>query len=168
MTDTTTRTAATGSVPGRTAGNVDSRVPERQRNSATGSGLVTDHGGTTIADTVVSKIAGIAARDVSGVHALGGGAARAVGTLRERIPGGRVNHAQGVSVEVGERQTAIDIELVARYGAPIDHLATAVRRNVIASVERMTGLEVTEVNLEVSDVHLPEDDQDERTAPRVR
>ncbi|MEW1957808.1 Asp23/Gls24 family envelope stress response protein, partial [Kineococcus sp. NPDC059986] len=41
------------------------------------SGLSSDHGATTIADTVVSKIAGIAARDISGVHALGGGAARA-------------------------------------------------------------------------------------------
>ncbi|WP_432544018.1 Asp23/Gls24 family envelope stress response protein [Kineococcus sp. SYSU DK002] len=130
------------------------------------SGLTSDHGATTIADTVVSKIAGIAARDVSGVFALGGGAARAVGALRERIPGGRVNHAQGVSVEVGERQAAIDIELIAEYGVAISDLASAVRRNVIASVERMTGLEVTEVNLEVSDVHLPEEDTDDepRTA----
>jgi uncharacterized alkaline shock family protein YloU len=130
------------------------------------SGLSSDHGSTTIADTVVSKIAGIAARDISGVHALGGGAARAVGALRERIPGGRVNHSQGVSVEVGERQAAVDIELIAEYGVPIADLASAVRRNVIASVERMTGLQVTEVNLEVSDVHLPEDD-DEDTEPRT-
>ncbi|PRY13036.1 Asp23/Gls24 family envelope stress response protein [Kineococcus rhizosphaerae] len=129
------------------------------------SGLSSEHGVTTIADTVVSKIAGIAARDVSGVHALGGGAARAVGALRERIPGGRVNHSQGVSVEVGERQAAVDIELIAEYGVAISDLASAVRRNVIASVERMTGLEVTEVNLEVSDVHLPEEDDDE---PEVR
>jgi len=50
---------------------------------------------------VVSKIAGIATRDVDGVHAVGGGAARAVGALWERIPGARTKHAQGVSVEVG-------------------------------------------------------------------
>ncbi|MEZ0494564.1 Asp23/Gls24 family envelope stress response protein [Kineococcus sp. TBRC 1896] len=128
------------------------------------SGLDSEHGTTTIADTVVSKIAGIAARDVSGVHALGGGAARAVGALRERIPGGRTNHSQGVSVEVGERQAAVDIELIAEYGVAIADLASAVRRNVITSVERMTGLEVTEVNLQVSDVHLPEEDDDEEDA----
>ncbi|WP_432522629.1 Asp23/Gls24 family envelope stress response protein [Kineococcus sp. SYSU DK006] len=139
------------------------------RSSAVPSGLASDHGVTSIADTVVSKIAGIAARDVSGVHALGGGAARAVGALRERIPGSRVNHAQGVSVEVGERQAAVDIELIAEYGVAISDLAASVRRNVITSVERMTGLEVTEVNLQVSDVHLPEeDDADEEVVRTVR
>jgi uncharacterized alkaline shock family protein YloU len=135
--------------------------------TASPSALASDHGVTTIADTVVSKIAGIAAKDVSGVHALGGGAARAVGALRERIPGSRINHSQGVSVEVGERQAAVDIELIAEYGVAIADLASAVRRNVIASVERMTGLEVTEVNLEISDVHLPDEDDEPQTEPRT-
>ncbi|MFB9376659.1 Asp23/Gls24 family envelope stress response protein [Kineococcus gynurae] len=128
---------------------------------ASQGGLASTHGATSIADTVVAKIAGIATRDLSGVHALGGNAARAVGAIRERIPGGRVNHSQGVSVEVGEKQAAVDIELIAEYGVAIADLASAVRRNVITSVERMTGLEVTEVNITVSDVHLPEDDQDD-------
>ncbi len=131
------------------------------------SALVTKQGKTTIADTVVAKIAGIATREVSGVHALGGGTARAVGALRERIPGGRTNHSQGVSVEVGERQAAIDIELTAEYGVAIADLATSVRRNVISSIERMTGLEVAEVNVTVQDIYLEsednqDDDQDEK------
>ena len=120
------------------------------------STLVTQHGRTTIADSVVAKIAGIATRDVSGVFAVGGGAARAIGTLRERIPGARTNVSQGVSVEVGERQAAIDLQIVAEYGVPIVALAEAIRGNVIASIEGMTGLEVTEVNIDVQDVHLPE------------
>lgn len=136
------------------------------------SGLVTEQGTTTIADTVVAKIAGIAARDVSGVHALGGGASRAVGALRERIPGGRTNHSQGVSVEVGERQAAVDIQLIAEYGVSITDLSAGIRRNVISAVERMTGLDVTEVNIEVQDVYLPSDDesdeQDEDKASRVQ
>lgn len=132
--------------------------------SGSESALVTQHGRTTITDSVVSKIAGISTRDVSGVYALGGGAARAVGALRERIPGSRTNHGQGVSVEVGERQAAIDVEIVAEYGVAIADLAEAVRRNVIASLERMTGLEVTEVNVTVQDVHLEsEDSQDDDT-----
>jgi len=132
--------------------------------------LASNHGTTSIADTVVSKIAGLAAKDVSGVHSLGGGAARAVGALRERIPGGRVNHAQGISVEVGETQAAVDIDLIAEYGVPIADLAAGVRRNVISAVERMTGLQVTEVDITVADVHLPSDDADEDAdaAPRVR
>jgi uncharacterized alkaline shock family protein YloU len=140
------------------------------RDGAGTGALVSNQGTTSIADTVVSKIAGLAAKDVSGVHALGGGTSRAVGALRERIPGGRVNHSQGVSVEVGETQAAVDIDLIAEYGVAIADLAQAVRRNVIASVERMTGLQVTEVNIAVADVHLPSDDTDEDTesAPRVQ
>ena len=138
------------------------------------SPLVTDLGRTTIADTVVAKIAGIAAREVAGVHALGSGTARAVGALRERIPGGRTNNSQGVSVEVGERQAAVDVQLVADYGVSIAGLAQGIRRNVIAAIERMTSLEVTEVNIEVQDVFLEQDNQDqdqsqgERSEPRVQ
>ncbi|MGX6607460.1 Asp23/Gls24 family envelope stress response protein [Micromonosporaceae bacterium Da 78-11] len=135
-------------------------------------GLQTSLGTTSIADTVVSKIAGIAAKDVSGVYALGGNASRAFGAVRERIPGGRVNHSQGVSVEVGETQAAVDIDMIAEYGIAIADLAGAVRRNVIASIERMTGLQVTEVNISVADIHLPEDDHhhddDAVSAPRVQ
>lgn len=129
------------------------------------SALVTPEGTTTIADTVVSKIAGLAASEVSGVHALGGGAARAMGTLRERIPGARTNHSQGVSVEVGETEAAVDLDLVAEYGVSITDLANGIRRNVISAVERMTGLRVVEVNVAVNDVHLPQDEP--RPAPPV-
>jgi uncharacterized alkaline shock family protein YloU len=130
--------------------------------------LATEQGRTSIADTVVSKIAGIATREISGVHDLGGGAARAVGALRERIPGSRTNLSQGVSVEVGERQAAVDLDIVAEYGVSIADLAAGIRRNVIASVERMTGLEVTEVNITVHDIYIEgENDGSEDTAPRV-
>ncbi|MFP5078703.1 Asp23/Gls24 family envelope stress response protein, partial [Rhizobium sp. YIM 134829] len=127
------------------------------------SALTTSQGKTTIADTVVSKIAGLSAREVTGVFALGGGASRIVGQLRERIPGATVNHSQGVSVEVGEKQAAIDLEIVAEYGVAIADLANGIRRNVIAAIEKMTGLEVTEVNITVNDVHV-DDDSDDDTA----
>ncbi|MBA3309584.1 MAG: Asp23/Gls24 family envelope stress response protein [Nocardioidaceae bacterium] len=130
--------------------------------------LVTDQGKTAIADTVVSKIAGIAARDVSGVYQLGGGTARAVGAIRERIPGSRTKLGQGVAVEVGERQAAVDIDIVAEYGVAISDLAQGIRRNVISQVERMTSLEVTEVNIVVHDVHLEDDTEDAESEPRVQ
>ena len=133
------------------------------------SDLIGTDGRTTIADAVVSKIAGIATREVQGVHDVGGGTSRAIGALRERIPGAGVNQSQGVSVEVGERQAAVDIDLVADYGVSIADLAAGVRRNVITALERMTGLEVTEVNITVHDVYLAdEDDQDAATLARVQ
>ena len=138
--------------------------------ATTGTGaLVSEHGRTSIADTVVSKIAGIAAREISGVHDLGGGAARAVGARRERIPGSRTHLSQGVAVEVGEHQAAVDLDIVAEYGVAIADLAAAIRRNVVDAVERMTGLEVTEVNITVHDVFLEsEDDDAEEQTTRVQ
>jgi uncharacterized alkaline shock family protein YloU len=123
----------------------------------------TSQGKTTIAASVVQKIAGVAAREISGVHSMGGGMSRAFGALRERIPGGGTGAANiaGVQVEVGEKQAAIDLDIVVEYGASIVELARAVRRNVITAVERMTGLEVIEVNIAVNDIHLPMVDGEE-------
>ncbi len=150
--------------------STDNPAPGRSERSRSGqldkaaagteTALATTHGNTTIADIVVQKIAGLAAREISGVHKLGGAAARAFGAVRERIPGARPSIGQGVSVEVGERQAAVDLSLIVEYGVEIGELTKAIRRNVINSIERMTSLEVTEVNIAVDDVHLPDDDNE--------
>jgi uncharacterized alkaline shock family protein YloU len=158
-TDTTaTRATATATPPsvGQTLATRDGAEP---------TGAADDGGRTQIADTVVSKIAGLAAREISGVHALGGGTARAFGALRERIPGASSNVSQGVAVEVGQRQTAIDLDIVVEYGVAIAELARAIRRNVVTALERMTGLEVVEVNVSVTDVHIPALDDADTAAP---
>ena len=118
-------------------------------------------GKTSIADVVVVKIAGMAAREIPGVFDMGGGLSRTIGAVRDRVPGGRPNVGRGVKVEVGERQTAIDLDIVVEYGVPITDVAHDVRENVISAVERITGLEVVEVNVAVNDVHLPDDDTED-------
>lgn len=140
------------------------KSPETTDSTSTGAvvetALVTSRGKTSIADSVVEKIAGLAAREITGVHKLGGGAARAFGAIREKIPGQSESLAQGVSVEVGERQAAVDLDITVEYGVEIGELTKAIRRNVINSIERMTALEVTEVNIVVGDVHLDTDEDD--------
>ncbi|MFD4562726.1 Asp23/Gls24 family envelope stress response protein [Streptomyces sp. NPDC058469] len=116
-----------------------------------------DRGRTSIADVVVVKVAGIAAREIPGVHDMGGGLSRSIGAVRDRVPGGRPNVGRGVKVEVGERQTAIDLDLVVEYGVSVMDVAQDVRENVISAVERITGLEVVEVNVTINDVHLPDE-----------
>ncbi|SEF38440.1 Uncharacterized conserved protein YloU, alkaline shock protein (Asp23) family [Amycolatopsis pretoriensis] len=153
MTNPATTTSGTGKTAAPATGTL---------TKAGESALSSSHGSTTISDVVVQKVAGIATREVSGVHALGGGAARAFNALRERIPGATASAGQGVSVEVGERQAAIDLQVLVEYGVSITDLARSVRRNVITAVEQTTGLEVVEVNINVSDVHLPGDDTDEQ------
>lgn len=134
------------------------------------SDLTSSQGKTSIADTVVQKIAGLAAREVSGVYELGSGTgtAKAFSALRDRIPGSSQAAGQGVAVEVGETQAAVDLDLVVEFGVAIPDVAQAVRRNVITSVERMTGLEVTEVNVTVNDVHLPSVDAQQDEPARVQ
>ncbi|MFG2756101.1 Asp23/Gls24 family envelope stress response protein [Streptomyces wuyuanensis] len=132
-----------------------------------GGGDPATRGRTTIADGVVEKIAALAARDVVGVHAMGSGQSRTFGAVRDRVPGGKPTVTRGVKAEVGEKQTALDLEIVVDYGVAIADVARAVRENVIAAVERMTGLEVVEVNIAVGDVKLP-DEEDEETEPRIQ
>lgn len=144
------------------------KAPDRAQDNTSHNGhsnLITEHGRTTIGDNVVQKIVGMATREVPGVYDLGSGAARAFGAIRERVPGSSgVSKSQGVSVEVGERQTAIDLDIVVEYGVSIADLSEGIRRNVINSVEQMTGLDVTEVNINVDDVHLPDEESESREA----
>ncbi len=130
--------------------------------------LVTEQGKTTIADVVVSKIAGIAAREVAGVHELvTQGVGGAVTGLAQRVTRADTR-SQGVNVEVGEREAAVDLRLTVDYGVSIPQVAEAVRRNIMSRMEAMTGLVVKEVNIDVTDLYFPEEEaQTQQIEPRV-
>jgi len=124
--------------------------------------LHTDHGDTTIAETVVAKIAGIATREVPGVFAMGNAARRAVSGMTSRVTGGtgQASVSSGISVEKGESQAAVEVSVVVEYGVSIVTVSEQIRENVIRAVEHGTGLEVVSVDINVSDVHLPDEDAD--------
>lgn len=153
--------AAQDSQAGRPAGVSISRRGEGP------AGLQTEKGQTTIADPVVTKVAGIAAREVGGVFQLGGGVARALGAVTNRLPVGD-NTTQGVSVEVGEKEAAVDLTVVVEYGESIPRVAQQIRENVVRRIEGITGLTVTEVNVAVNDLHLPGDGQEDDEPTRVQ
>jgi uncharacterized alkaline shock family protein YloU len=125
-------------------------------------------GKNTIAEGVVSKVAGIAAREVRGVHDLGNGAARAIGAIRNAI--NQQDRGQGVSVEVGEKQVAADIVIVAEYPVELQKVADDVRASVTDAISQVVGMEVTEVNVTVSDVYIPseDDNKDDTDDSRVK
>jgi uncharacterized alkaline shock family protein YloU len=122
--------------------------------------LESSRGSTTIADAVVEKVAGIAAREVPGVWELGGGTSRAVGAVTDRVGLGD-ERGRGVSVEVGEKEAAIDVVVVVEYGESIPRVAAALRENVIKRIEGICGLSVVEVNISVNDLHFPGDEDRE-------
>ncbi len=148
--------------------DTDQRTQTPARTESTGA-LQTEKGRTHIAESVVAKIAGLAAREVSGVHDMGRGTARAFGQIKERFQGGggKPSVTQGVSVEVGERQAAVDLDVVCDYGVSIPDVTEGVRQNVIKRIEGMTGLEVTEVNVYVDDIWLGDDDESSEQQSRV-
>ena len=127
-----------------------------EERSQQGSPLQTERGATSISDSVVSKIAGIASQEVDGVR-MGSGGSQAVSGIIGSITGGSSgSQTQGVSVEVGQEEAAIDLTLTAEYGKSIPQLAEAVRRNVANRVESLVGLRVTEVNITVSNIFFPQ------------
>ena len=129
--------------------------------SAGQSPLHTELGTTTIQDSVVTAIIGVAAEEVDGVATSHGGVklpgdtSPTVGEFVDNITGGS-SRTRGLSVDVGERQTAADITINVEYGRSIPQVAQAVRERIIERVQSLTGLEVTEVNIQVNDVDLPE------------
>ena len=121
--------------------------------------LESDSGSTVIDDNVVGKIAGIAAREVSGVYNLGGGAARMWGAVRESLTSS-TNVQQGVNVVVEDGHTSVAVAIIAEYGVAIHELANAIRENITVALTRMTGLIVDRVDVTVHDVHLPEQEDE--------
>lgn len=120
--------------------------------------LETGHGKTVIADTVVAKIAGAAAREIEGVHdlvAVGAGATIAGFAGRLSRTDIRVT---GVNVEVGHREAAVDLNVMIDYGVNIPRLAEAVRQNIMNRVHGMTGLVVKEVNVNAADLYFAEEE----------
>lgn len=143
----------------RQRGEDDASRSEKTRGEGP---LHTERGHTTIVDLVVTKVASMGAREVRGVHELGTGVTRTVGTVTQAVGVGD-ERTQGVSVEVGEREAAVDLTLVIDYGESIPKVSQAVRENVIRRIEGITGLRVPEVNVTVNDLYFPGDEAPEST-----
>lgn len=101
-------------------------------------------GNIRIANEVIEIIAGLAATEVVGVAGMSGGVAGGIAELL-----GRKNLSKGVKVEVGQKQCAVDVSIVAEYGVRIPEVAGEIQDNVKRAIESMTGLEVVEVNVHV-------------------
>ena len=126
----------------------------------------TSAGATVIVDSVIAKVAGIAAREVPGVFALGGGAARALGAIRDAM--NSTDLTQGISVEVGETQVAVEITVVVEYPLPLQVVANDVRAAIYRAITDLVGMEVTEVKVTITDVHIPSQDDVVETVTETR
>lgn len=139
--------------------------PSPQTDSSTTTATVPESETTEAAVTPgVQAVAADAAAAVAGVHQVGSEAGRAAVRAMGRIRGSRTVYGAGVSAEIGEKQTAIDISLSVEYGSKIADVSAKVREDVIAAVKASTGLDVVEVNVNVTSLHHPDDDVERITA----
>lgn len=137
---------------------------ERIRNNAT---LPSQRGNTMIADEVVEKIAGIAAREVPGVYDLGGNTARVLTAVRERLHLGDESRGQGVSAKLQGKEADLTITLVLEYGFVVSSVTDKVREKAISAVEKLLELDVTNVDILVDDIHAENDGKVDDDAARA-
>ncbi|OEH85659.1 alkaline-shock protein [Desulfuribacillus stibiiarsenatis] len=124
-------------------------IPSEMKNS-------NELGNIQIAPEVIEIIAGLATVEIDGVAGMSGGV---VGGIAELL--GRKNLSKGVKVEVGQRETAVDVSIIVKYGSSIPDVAIAIQDNVKREIENMTGLTVVEVNVHVQGVDFKQEDKKE-------
>ena len=107
-----------------------------------------------IADDVVAIIAGKAVSDAPGVYAMAGGFAGGI----SEVLSGKKNLSKGIKVDVGEKETKIDVNIIVEYGSRIPDVAFEIQNRVKKSVENMTGLKVSEVNVHVQGVRTEKEE----------
>lgn len=106
-------------------------------------------GHITLNEDVVATIAGLAAKEIDGIHSVGKSSWYRFGD----------NPARGVQAEVGELQAAFDLDVVIEYGHDVREVARQLRVKTAEEVAKMAGREVVELNIHVVDIHLATDEQ---------
>ncbi|MBO5478664.1 MAG: Asp23/Gls24 family envelope stress response protein [Clostridia bacterium] len=109
-----------------------------------------DNNGIKISDDVVAVIAGVAVSEVAGVAGMAGGFAGGI----SEVFSGKKNLSKGIKVDVGEKETKIDVNIIVEYGTRIPDVAFEIQNRVKKAVETMTGLNVIEVNVHVQGVSI--------------
>lgn len=115
-----------------------------------------------ISDDVVAVIAGVSVSEVAGVAGMAGGFAGGI----SEVLSGKKNMSKGIKVDVQEKNTKIDVNIIVEYGARIPDVAFEIQKRVKKSVESMTGLTVTEVNVHVQGVNTNLEKKEEKVVEK--
>ena len=117
-------------------------------------------GNLTFDDKVIQKIIGISLSEVDGLLTVDGGFAEKLVNTSDVT--------SGIDVEVGKKQVAVDLDIVAEYGIDISKLYDKIKNVIVREVKNMTDLEVIEVNVNVVDVKTKEQHEKDSTSLQDR
>ncbi|MBS9776327.1 MAG: Asp23/Gls24 family envelope stress response protein [Fusobacterium sp.] len=109
-------------------------------------------GNIRIAEDVVKSIAARACLEVEGVYKLSGGV---VGEVSKIL--GKKKSANGVKVEVGEKECSVEVFVIIEYGYKIPEVAVQVQKAVLENISTYTGLKVVEVNVYIQNIKMEEE-----------
>ena len=109
----------------------------------------TENEGIQISNDVIAVISGVAVSEVQGVSSMAGGFAGGI----SEVLSGKKNLAKGIKVDKDENKVKIDVNIIVEYGTRIPDVAFEIQNRVKKSVENMTGLKVSEVNVHVQGVN---------------
>lgn len=123
----------------------------------------TTEGNVKIANDVVATIAGLAALEIDGISAMSGGISEG---FAKKLSGKQIQ--RGVSVEVGQLETAIDLRVFVMYGSIIHEVCRNLQSHVRDTVQSLTGLKVVEVNVQVDGVVFEQEKEETAEVQRVR
>ena len=127
--------------------------PTNVQLDANGKGTV------TFATDVVATIAGLAATEVEGVASMVGSSSSGLAEIFKRGQNTR-SLTRGVRVELNDNQTvSIHLTIIVDYGAPVPRVAKGIQENVKKTIENMSGLQVTEVNVHVHGVSFEKENR---------
>ena len=118
-------------------------VVEAQETEITSS----DSTDIKISNDVVASIAGVAVSEVQGVYSMAGGG------LAE-VFSGKKNLSKGIKVEVGEKETKIDVNIIVEYGVRIPDVTTALRKRIVDEIDYMTGINIFSINVNVRGIDM--------------
>lgn len=115
-------------------------------------------------ERVIKKIAGIAATEIPGILAMSGSLFTSFTDMLKASD----DPTKGISVEVGQKQVAVDMNIVCEYGRNLPEIFDTIVASVSGAIKDMTGLEVVEMNVRVADILLKEDfERRKRAAEKV-
>lgn len=124
------------------------KILENLKPEAKPSRPILMDGGFNISRQVLARIASLAASEITGL-------ALPKANLLNRFVDQLRGRTDGIRVEVGTTEAAVDMDVRVEYGTQIPEISTRLRENVARRIHEMTGLRVVEVNIRVRDITPP-------------
>lgn len=130
-------------------------MDEKKTNGVEDKAVQNEFGSVKVSEEVVTNIAARAASEIEGIAGMSGGITQGIA---ERL--GRKDSSKGLKVKVKENEAQIELYIIVNYGIAIPEIASNMQNKVKDVVEKMTGLKVTEVNINVQGINFPEEKEE--------